>query len=56
MVVKGKPGVIGIPADLSLETIDKLLVLFVTEHRVEDCLGQPIKLHEQDVLKAKKRK
>lgn len=44
LVVKGKPGIIGIPSQLTNTEIDILLTEFVTSNTVASCTGKAIKV------------
>jgi len=44
LVKSGKPGIIGIPSQLTNADIDALLSRFVSLNKVEDCIGKGIKI------------
>lgn len=44
LVKSHKPGIIGIPSQLTNADIDALLTKFVSLNRVEDCIGKSIKI------------
>ena len=50
LVKKYKPGIIGIPSQLTNAEIDAILTKFVSLNRVEDCMGKSIKIHLKDTI------
>ena len=44
LVKRDKPGIIGIPSQLTNADIDAILTKFVTINKVEDCVGKAIKI------------
>jgi hypothetical protein len=55
-VRKGKPGIIGLPSELSNSDVDLVLTNFVSKHNSLECLGKAIKISEEEVAKIKKRR
>jgi predicted nuclease of predicted toxin-antitoxin system len=44
LIKRAKPGIIGIPSQLTNADMDALLAKFVSLNRVEDCVGKAIKI------------
>lgn len=44
LVKKGKPGIIGLPSQLTNDEIDQILSKFISKNKAEDCYGKAIKI------------
>ncbi len=54
LVQKGRPGIIGLPADVSNEEIDLMLTDFVSKYNPDNYLGKAIKIPESRLNKIKR--
>jgi len=44
LVKRGKPGIIGIPSQLTNADVDAILTRFVSINNADDCIGKAIKI------------